>query len=290
MLGGYGLFGIILEATLQTVPNEVYSYHRLLMASNKYLDYYQQYIDQNPRSSMVYGRLSVNREEFLEKAMLNYFAYEEVAPKNSPLTEPGMTELKRAIFIGSKEDDYGKKLRWNAEQAFTKTIVGSRYTRNQIMNESPALYLNQNPERTDVLHEYFIPRKNFNRFIEQLQQIVPQHDVDLLNVTIRNVYPDEDSFLRYAHEEVFAFVMFFNQALSPEAEGEMVGLTQALVKAALELEGTFYLPYRLHPTPEQFEQAYPMGQAFFRKKLEYDPQERFQNKFYHHYKNGALGL
>jgi hypothetical protein len=154
VLGGYGLFGIIIEATLQTVPNEVYSYHRLVMSSQKYMDYYQQYVDENPKVRMVYGRLNVSKEGFLEKAMLNYFEYAEPAPKGSPLPEPGMTALKRAIFMGTKEDDYGKKLRWNSEQAFTKTMVDSKFTRNQIMNESPALYLNQSPKRTDVLHEY----------------------------------------------------------------------------------------------------------------------------------------
>jgi FAD/FMN-containing dehydrogenase len=63
-LGGYGLLGIILEVDLQTVPNEIYTYHRVLMSSDKYIDYYKKYIDENEKARMVYGRLNVNKGRF----------------------------------------------------------------------------------------------------------------------------------------------------------------------------------------------------------------------------------
>jgi FAD/FMN-containing dehydrogenase len=152
------------------------------------------------------------------------------------------------------------------------------------MNESPALYLNSSPGRTDILHEYFIPRKNFTKFIEELQRILPKHETDLLNVTIRNVYKDEDTFLAYANEEMFAFVMFFNQSLTEKAQNDMILLTRELIDSANKLSGTYYLPYRLHATSSQLATSYPRAKAFFAKKLEYDPEEVFQNKFYQQYK------
>jgi FAD/FMN-containing dehydrogenase len=284
-LGGYGLFGIILEVDLQTVPNEVYTYHRLQMPSSKYLDYYRQYVDENSKVRMVFGRLNVNKADFLEKATLNYFQYEAPAGKNHPLPDPGFSRLKRTIFEGTKEDDYGKKLRWDLEQLVSKTMAGSTYSRNQIMNESPAFFLNQSPARTDILHEYFIPRRHFNGFVKALQEIVPKYQADLLNVTIRNVYKDEDTYLNYAREEVFAFVLFFNQRISWHSEEDMKTLTRELVTAAQALGGTYYLPYRLHASREQFEELYPMGAKFFQKKLAYDPEEVLRNKFYEQYRH-----
>ncbi|WP_313992517.1 FAD-binding oxidoreductase [Xanthocytophaga flava] len=285
VLGGYGLFGIIIDVQLQTVPNELYTYQRITVPATDYPDSYQKYIDQNPKARMVYGRLNVNKKDFLQKAMLNYFEYKAPATKDYPLTDPSFTKLKQSIFEGSRNDDYGKELRWQSEKLFTKTLTGNTYSRNQIMNESPALYLNQSATRTDILHEYFIPRKNFRQFIKQLQQIIPQHQADLLNVTIRNVYKDEDTYLRYAREEVFAFVMFFNQPLTSEAEQDMTHLTQELIDAVHKLNGTYYLPYRLHATQNQLKATYPMIDTFFQNKLKYDPQEIFQNKFYQQYKN-----
>lgn len=284
VLGGYGLFGVLLEVRLRTVPNEIYAFRRVLVPAASYSEAYAAHVDQNPRARMVYGRLSVSQEHFLESATLNYFEYARAARPGQPLTEPGLFYAKRAVFLGSKQDDYGKTLRWDAEQAFSRLSVGAEFSRNQIMNDSPALYLNQAAGRTDVLHEYFIPRRQAARFIAELRRIVPRHRPNLLNVTIRNVYRDQDSFLRYADEEMFAFVMFFDQPLTPAAETRMTALTRELIDAALALGGTYYLPYRLHATPAQLARAYPQAAAFFRKKLEYDPQELFQNTFYQHYR------
>jgi FAD/FMN-containing dehydrogenase len=226
----------------------------------------------------------VNKEDFLEKATLNYFEYEAPAGKNYPLPDPGFSQLKRTIFEGTKGDDYGKKLRWDLEQLVSKTMIGSTHSRNQIMNESPAFFLNQNPNRTDILHEYFIPRRHFYGFVKALQQIVPRQGQDLLNVTIRNVYKDGDTYMNYAREEVFAFVLFFNQPITREAEADMIQLTQELIAAAHKLGGVYYLPYRLHATQQEFELAYPMSGKFFHRKLYHDPQEIFRNKFYEQYK------
>lgn len=282
-LGGYGLFGIILDVDLWTVPNEVYAYHRLVLTADTYLENYARLVDSDSSVRMVYGRLNVNESDFLKRAMLNYFTFDGIAPNDSPLAEPGLDELKRSIFLGTKGDDYGKRMRWNSEQAYSKTRLGSRITRNQIMHESPALYMNRSADRTDILHEYFVPRQRFNDFITAMQRIIPSHEQDLLNVTIRNVYRDDDTFLRYADEEMFAFVLFYDQRMTAEAEDDMRALTRELIDAALELGGTFYLPYRPHATAEQFATGYPMAQTFFERKRTLDPGDRFVNMFYQNY-------
>ena len=287
VLGGYGLFGIILDAQLRTVPNERYTYQRVASPAAEYLINYRRYVDANPRVHLAYGRLNVTKERFLEAATLNYFVTEGPAPPRYALAEPGLPDVKRAVFVGSKRNGYGKQLRWDLEQAFTRYAVGHAFSRNQIMNESPALYLNRTGGQTDILHEYFIPARHYNAFRRVLQRRIPGHQADLLNVTLRNVYADHDTFLPYAREEVFGFVLFFNQALTPAAEADMIALTQELIAEAAQLGGTYYLPYRLHATPEQLQRVYPQFPAFIRRKRGYDPQELFQNQFYQQYR--ALG-
>ncbi|HEX5103330.1 MAG TPA: hypothetical protein VFV87_05945, partial [Pirellulaceae bacterium] len=53
--------------------------------------------------------------------------------------------------------------------------------------------------------------------------------------------------------------------------------------AALDHGGRYYLPYRLHATPEQFARAYPQGREFFELKSKYDPEKLFQSEFYLEY-------
>ncbi|SFP90409.1 FAD-binding protein [Hymenobacter arizonensis] len=284
VLGGYGLFGIILEAQLQTHANKVYRYQRVKMDAGHYLQEYQRHIDANPQVHLAYGRLNVTPTNFLEEATLNYFTTQRAAPPQYPLPEPGLTAFKRAVFLGSKHNEYGKQLRWDLEQSFSQTQVGNEYSRNEIMNESPAFYLNRTAGQTDVLHEYFIPAQQYNAFRLALQRRIPQHKADLLNVTLRNVYADTDTFLPYAREEVFGFVLFFNQGTTAADEADMVALTQELIADAEHLGGTYYLPYRLHAEPAQLARVYPQFQKFVALKQRYDPKEVFQNKFYQQYR------
>jgi len=67
---------------------------------------------------------------------------------------------------------------------------------------------------------------------------------ELLNVTVRNVEPDQDTFLRYAREEVFGLVLLFHQYRDAAAEAAMQALTRELIDTALSCGGVYYLPYR----------------------------------------------
>ena len=136
---------------------------------------------------------------------------------------------------------------------------------------------------TDILHEYFVPRHRAAGFVEEMRRIIPKHRADLLNVTVRDVSEDRDSFLRYADQRMIAFVMLFVQSQTDVGEQKMKELTRDLIDAALRHEGRYYLPYRLHATPEQFHQAYPQAREFFELKRKYDPEEVFQNRFYLEY-------
>ena len=79
--------------------------------------------------------------------------------------------------------------------------------------------------------------------------------------------------------------MLFVQKRDAAGEERMARLTQELVAAALRHQGRYYLPYRLHATPEQFNTAYPQAKKFFELKRKYDPDELFQNEFYLKYGN-----
>ena len=146
------------------------------------------------------------------------------------------------------------------------------------------VFQNSQPGYTDILHEYFIPKDSVQRFIEELKIILPGSGSDLLNITVRNVLKDRTTYLSYAREDVFGFVMLFNQKKDSLSELKMEILTRRLIDKALSLNGTYYLPYRLHASREQFYRAYPMATSFFSLKAKYDPEGIFSNNFYEKYK------
>ncbi|MEG0529374.1 MAG: FAD-binding oxidoreductase, partial [Bacilli bacterium] len=158
------------------------------------------------------------------------------------------------------------------------------YSRNELLNDHVSLIENKDPSSTDLLQEYFIPERNFNKFITDMKPILQNSKIDLLNITIRGVHQDNDSYLNYARENVFGFVLLFNQKKTDKQEVEMKKLTNKLVEVALKNEGTYYLPYRLHIDKDKMRKSYPNADVFFQLKLKYDPDELFNNKFYQYYK------
>jgi FAD/FMN-containing dehydrogenase len=232
---------------------------------------------------MVYARLNVTVDEFLRDAIL-YVMYVDNGDGPLPLIHArGSVKLRREIFRGAAADEYGKRLRWQAELKWQPKLGNNSVTRNQLFNEGVEVFQNRSRDTTDILHEYFVPRARYGEFVARLQEIVPRHAGNLMNVTVRSVETDTDTKLRYATEPVFSFVMLFQQQRSREADEKMAAMTRDLIDAALGLGGRYYLPYRLHATPRQFIRGYPQASEFFALKRKYDPDELFQNQFYRAY-------
>ncbi len=287
-LGGYGLFGIILDARLHVVPNERYQMRQYLTSSDKFLSAWDEHVGQSPDVGMALGRLAVVPDNFLNEAILYTFNRAPSASGELPaISSLGLEELSRTLFRGSVDSDYGKQLRWEAETKLLTHIAGKFYSRNQLLNQPAELLANRTADSTDILQEYFVPRAALDDFVSRMRIIIPQNKGNLLNVTLRDVRQDPDTFMRYADRDMIALVLLFNQSMTDAAESQMRLLTQQLIDAALASRGRYYLPYRLEATAQQFEQAYPQAKQFFDLKRHYDPDELFQNEMYVKY--GKVG-
>lgn len=282
VIGGYGSFGVILDVKLRVVENIALQYKYVLLSPDNYISYYKKYVSDNPNINLVFGRLRISDKHFLEEATIIFF--EKVEAKIPVLQNDKSTESQRLVFRGSVNSEYGKRVRWVLETGMNKVSKNKIYSRNELLNDHVALIENKDTSSTDLLHEYFIPERNFTQYINDIKPILKNSKIDLLNITIRGVQQDNDSYLAYARENVFGFVFLFNQKKTDVQEREMKILTNQLVDIALKNEGTFYLPYRLHIERNKMRKSYPQADKFFELKLKYDPDEIFNNKFYEYYK------
>ena len=280
-LGGYGLFGVILDVWLDVVPNErLKSVHRRVSLDNFVQEWFT--LANEEDTQMLYGRLRIVPYRFFEDVLITGYTPVQIDKPFPELGTVPLDELKRAIFRGSQNSTFGKWFRWNLESAIGGEASGV-HLRSFLQNEPAATYANRDPNKTDVLHEYFVPAERLVDFVRAAAQIISSCDVDLLNVTIRSVQKDVDTVLRYANEDVFALVMLFTYDLNTKTDELMRTCTVRLVDQALEMRGTFYLPYRTHPTVEQFQQAYPKYKEFWNQKQKYDPQGIFESQFSGYY-------
>jgi FAD/FMN-containing dehydrogenase len=130
---------------------------------------------------------------------------------------------------------------------------------------------------TYLLQEYFVPVAGFLPFARKMAGILKDRQVNALNVSIRHSPADTVSLMRWAREEVFAFVLYYKQRSHGAASTEARAWTRELTDAVLENGGRYYLPYRLDATREQFRRAYPEAAEFSALKARVDPGNRFRN-------------
>ena len=284
-LGGYGLFGVITEVRLRVVPNEVYRTRRTFVPAADYLKTFRQMTAGNT-AGMAYGRICTAPDHYLTESIvtvLDRAGGDEQAETKPPFLIRAKAKFARTVFRGGVGNAFGKNLRWNMEKRIGET-GGGLHDRNKLLDESSSWFSNRERARTEILHEYFIPVANLERFLAKARVIFPRHpEMDLLNITVRNVKPDTDTFLRYARTEVFGLVMLLNHRRDGESDQEMARLTRELIDAALDCGGTYYLPYRPHATLRQFTAAYPNAREFAKLKRKYDPRDVFTNRFWETY-------
>jgi FAD/FMN-containing dehydrogenase len=293
VLGGYGLFGIMLDADIHVVPNEEYRIEATVLRARDYAAVFNAKVRRAPPGSigLAYGRVSVAPESFGNESILTVFHVTSESPitrRSNPTKPNALQVLGRTIFRGSVGSAYGKSFRWKAEKKVGEEFGKHSYSRSDVLDVPAELFANRTPGRTDILHEYFIPPDRLFEFLQRLKLVVQRHsaeeDPDLLNITVRDVRRDPDAFMAYARaDDAFGLVLLFEQAATETAARRATVVTRELVDAAIDLGGTYYLPYRLDATPEQFRHAYPQAAEFFALKRRYDPEEIFQNEFYQKY-------
>lgn len=233
---------------------------------------------------MCYGRLRVDRESFLQEALLYTLTRDpDQARPLGPLRKPAGDWYKRALFRGSIGSDYGKRLRWAAERAYAKDCEGTIVARNDLLNDSVESIESRSEATVEILQEYFVPHAAFASFLVRLREIIPRHGADLLNATIRTVRQDHDTVLAYARTDVLALVLYFSLRREAAADQAMGGMTREIIDAALQLDGSYYLPYRLQASKEQFRRAYGRWDEFVALKRKHDPDGVFQNHLWRAY-------
>ena len=66
--------------------------------------------------------------------------------------------LSRGIFRAQIGSERGKRARWMAETRLMPKVGQIALTRNTLLNEPVAALADRDSTRTDILHEYFVPR------------------------------------------------------------------------------------------------------------------------------------
>ncbi|MEX0305358.1 MAG: FAD-dependent oxidoreductase, partial [Leisingera sp.] len=282
-MGGYGLIGVIVDMEVEMVKNTRLSPSFEVMEAGRFAAAFRRAIE-DPEITMAYGRLNVERAAFFQKALL--VTYRETADQSElpPASGSGwMSHAASRLYRAQLGNETFKSFRWWNETQLAPSLGSGDAIRNSLINEPVVTLDDRNPDRTDILHEYFVGFDAFDGFLEACREVVPASYQEFLNVTLRYVGQDDQSTLAFATEPRIAAVMSFSQELTQRAEADMARMTRALIDRVVALGGAYYLPYRPHATLEQFTAAYSNARAFAQAKRALDPQLVLRNNLWDSY-------
>ncbi len=303
IVGGYGLFAVILDVDLEITTNDIYQTEREIVSYQDFPAVFSNDILPDKNIGLFYGHLSTSPYSLLDEMIFYKYTKVDIADAEiPPLGEVSSVRLRRFVFNFSKTSDFGMGIKWFAEKYIEPKMESCTVVpRTQAMSEGEACFVSRNEPmhdsvpylmnnlkgETDILQEYFIPRDQFIPFVDGLRKVSEKYDVNLLNASVRVIHP-EDNFLTYAPEEMFSIVLYINQRTTPEGNENMGIVTRELIDLTTSLNGRFFLPYQLHYTPEQLQSSYPEIADFFKAKQSYDPDGLFSNTFYEKYAQAIL--
>nr|WP_253944904.1 FAD-binding oxidoreductase [Paenibacillus sp. NEAU-GSW1] len=136
-LGGYGLFGIILDVTLSLTDDELYSVTTETMATEDYKAYFQQKVAADPGIRMHIARLSVAPDSYLTEMFAKNYGLAEgegslQAYNKLSMREPWVAPGK-LLFQLNRSTDWGKTMMWDLQTRFFTEQSGELITRNNAM-------------------------------------------------------------------------------------------------------------------------------------------------------------
>jgi FAD/FMN-containing dehydrogenase len=293
-IGGYGLFGVILDVDLALVDDCVYEQSSTVIPLRELLGHFEKEVRANPAAELFLARPSISPRCFLDHAIVTVW-------KRTDRVREGMFRLDhernvardRFLFGLSRRYKWGKTLRWEAEKYIAgngakRTLV----SRNNAMRPpvSAIKMLEHNSKRdTDAIQEFFVPIPRFMAFMEDMRRILQEEETNLLGVTIRYVKANNETALSYApKEDAFAVILYYNEICSADGRAKADKLINQLVQLAVNCDGTFYLTYARDLEMDCLRKAYSGIDAFFQMKHTVDPENRFTSRFFE--LNGKRGL
>ncbi len=291
VVGGYGLYGVVLDVTLRVTRDELYQQHATSMDYTEFPAYFTQQIGRDSNVVLMLARPSIDPDpaSFLRELVVVTWRRADPSPSgNFQLTEEANVTRDKFFFGLSRRFDWAKALRWKLQK---RVELGAGETRLVSRNNSmrpplaPLELLDYRSRRnSDIIQEYYVPVENFVAFMDRFRQILMDGRMNVLSSTVRYVSPNSTPALSYApRRKAFAIIQMSNVELSPEGQARAAAVTRQLVDAAIEQGGTYYLTYQLYPTAGQLHRAYPNARHAFERKRFYDPDEIFSNQFYELY-------
>lgn len=283
LIGGYGGFGVIVEAEIELTENLLLTSAGTEILPEDYYQYFRSNVQGDETVDMHLYRLSLDPDNLFETGIaVNYHRWDGDDGRTDPIIDEharGKAVERVELHAVRRMPKKVAKLAWMLEK--NGALTPGKMTRNQIMRPSINPIFNNSLYDAEWLQEYFVPGEHLADFIDFLRGVLTENEVKVFNASVRFVKQDTISKMGYANAgDRFPLVLFFNQKLDRAAVEKTQGWVQQVNSWLAEHDGAFYLPYQPFDSEGQLEACYPQMEGVIEKKRELDPNNIFYNGFW----------
>jgi FAD/FMN-containing dehydrogenase len=288
-IGGYGLFGVITSVRLRLARRrkvervvEVIDVEDAIAA-----------FDQRVADGFTYGdfqfAIDPNGDDFLKGGVFS--CYRPVADETSIPDGQRVLSIEdwaKLLYLGHADkrravDMYTAHYTATSGQIYwSDTHQLSEYIDHY--HKALDAQLGATSPCTEVITEIYVPRAQLPSFFADVRADFRANDVDLIYGTVRLIERDDESFLAWAREPWACTIFNLHTEHTPEGIARSAAAFLRLIDIAISYGGSYYLTYHRFARRDQVERCYPQFADFLRRKLELDPEERFQSDWYRHYR------
>ncbi|MEK7468470.1 MAG: FAD-binding oxidoreductase [Planctomycetota bacterium] len=277
--GGYGLFGILVRATLRLGPR--LKLRRLVDIVD--IDDAMTAVGRKVDDGCLFGdfqyAIDPNDDSFLRRGV--FTCYKPV-PAETPISEAG-ADLRREDWLGLLRlahtnkpeafrlyarhylDTHGRIYWSDTMQRSTYIPTYAEFLAEALGRESP---------ESLMITELYVPPEGVVPFMGRARAVLRATGVEDIYGTIRAIRRDTSSFLPWARGDWACVIFNLRTPHTPEGIDRSRRTARGLINAAADLGGSFFLAYHRWTTRELLLRCHPRLPEFLAAKRRLDPDDR----------------
>ncbi|MCE9593627.1 MAG: FAD-binding oxidoreductase [Planctomycetes bacterium] len=287
-IGGYGLFGVIVDITLRLVPR------RKLRRIVRVLDLEDAYaaVERHELDGALYGdfqyAIEPSDDSFLRRGVLACYETVDdscsVGGDGAGLSRDAWLELLSMAHTAKRRafETYTRHyLSTHGRIYWSDSMQLSTY----VPSYAEFLGATRGAEAVDeslVITELFVPPARVLELMVAARAILRRSRVEDIYGTIRSIRRDSTTFLPWARDDFACVILNLRTEHSPAGVERTRAVARDLIDAAADLGGSFYLTYHRWATRAQLLRCYPRLPVFLARKRALDPNGVFASDWHRH--------
>ncbi len=289
VVGGYGLFGVVTEATIRLAPRQQLERSVSVVGVDDLMTQMQSRIDAGAEFGDFQFSIDSKSPDFLQRGVLSTYAPvedpEPIPADQKQLSGEQWTKLMHLAHTDKSTafDLYAKHyLGTDGQRYWSDSHQMANYTDGYHHALDKAI---GSPHKaSEMISELYVPREQLADFMKAAAVGLKERDANVIYGTVRLIKQDDESALAWARKPWASVIFNLHTEHTPDGIAKSQEQFRHLIDLAAERGGSYYLTYHRWADKDQVQRAHPALEGVLAKKLQYDPQERFQSDWYRHYR------